>query len=79
MSCPRCNTNQDRCRLEHEGRENGTLVWTVYYCEACSFTWRDSEPAESIDYKTRDPWFRVDANQADSYPHNIPPAKNSKT
>ena len=78
MNCPRCNAEKEHCRVEHEGREEGVLVWTVYYCEACAFTWRDSEPPESIDYEKRDAWFRVDPGQVEKYPQNIPPSKNKK-
>lgn len=48
MRCPRCQADKKHLRTEHEGREDGKLVWTVYYCQRCSFTWRDSEPADSL-------------------------------
>jgi C4-type Zn-finger protein len=75
VNCPRCQSKKDTHRVEHQGRDGDRIVWTVRYCTACAFTWRDSEPAESIDYETRDAWFRVDASRPDSYPYNIPPAK----
>ena len=78
MSCPRCQSETKYLRTEYEGREDGELVWTVYHCQRCAFTWRDSEPAASIDYAVRDAWFRVDADQLDQYPQNIPPARVKK-
>lgn len=70
--CPRCQSEQSACRVEHEGRDaQNKLVWTVYYCTTCSFTWRDSEPEESIVYTRRDPFSRVDLNK--KYPVVMPP------
>lgn len=70
-NCPRCQG--DQTRVEHEGVEDGQTVWTVYYCEACCFTWRDTEPAESIDASVRPKIFRVDPSEAERYPVIIPP------
>ena len=79
MSCPRCKAGQNHCRIEHEGTEQGELVWTVFYCQRCAFTWRDSEPPESIDHEKRGEWFEVDTDKPEQYPHNIPPAKTEKS
>lgn len=78
MNCPRCQSDEKHLRSEYEGRENGELLWTVYHCERCAFSWRDSEPAESIDYARRESWFQVDADDLDKYPQNIPPADLKK-
>ena len=75
MNCPRCNTGAEHLRSEYQGREGDELVWTVFYCRRCSFTWRDSEPAESIDYSQREAWFRAHPDHPEKYKHNIPPAK----
>ncbi len=65
--CPRCQSEQDACCVEHEGRDaQDQLVWTVFYCTRCSFTWRDSEPDESIVYAKRDPFSRI--NMDKKYP-----------
>lgn len=77
MNCPRCKSEKKHLRKEHEGHEAGKLLWTVYYCRRCAFTWRDSEPAESIDPDVREAWFRIDAENADSYPYNIAPARDT--
>lgn len=75
MTCPRCQSSEEHLRTEYEGREEGELVWTVFYCRRCSFTWRDSEPAESIEYAEREAWFRADPDHPEKYGQNIPPAK----
>jgi vanillate/4-hydroxybenzoate decarboxylase subunit D len=70
--CPRCQGDEKTCRVEHEGHDHqGNLVWTVYYCESCAFTWRNSEPEESIVYTKRDPFSRVDVER--DYPVVMPP------
>ena len=75
MSCPRCNAGEEHLRIEYEGQEGNDLIWTVLYCQRCSFTWRDSEPVESIDYSQREDWLRADPERLEKYEHNIPPAK----
>ena len=75
MICPRCQSDEKHLRKEHEGYEQGVLVWTVFHCQRCAFTWRDSEPPESIDHNQRESWFHVDADDTDSYPYNIPIAE----
>ncbi len=72
--CPRCERPEPR--REQDGHEQGRLLWTVWHCTACSFTWRDSEPAESIDPARRGRWFAVDPDDTDRYRHNIPPARD---
>lgn len=70
--CPRCQSDQAASRIEYEGRDNkDKLVWTIHYCTRCSFTWRDSEPEESIVYAKRDPFSRVDLDK--QYPVVMPP------
>ena len=78
MTCPRCQAGEEHQRTEYQGKESGEVIWTVFHCLRCAFTWRDTEPAESIEYDKRDPWFRVDPDQPEKYQHNILPAK-SKT
>jgi hypothetical protein len=75
MSCPRCRAADEQLRVEHRGVEDGALVWTVRYCTRCAFTWRDTEPARSIDYEAREAFFRVDPDQPEKYRYNIPPAE----
>jgi vanillate/4-hydroxybenzoate decarboxylase subunit D len=78
MTCPRCQAQEKDLRTECQGKEDGKVIWTVYNCQRCAFTWRDSEPAESIDYEVREAWFRVNPDSPDLYHHNIPPAKSKK-
>ena len=75
MTCPRCKAVKESIRKEHQGLENGAVLWSVYYCTSCSFTWRDSEPEEVTDYEVRDPFFRVDPENPGGYPYISPPAK----
>jgi hypothetical protein len=74
VSCPRCAAAAEHCRVETQGHENGAVLWTVFHCLRCSFTWRDTEPARSIDPKLRDPWGRMDPSRPQDYRYNIPPA-----
>ncbi len=78
MSCPRCRSAEEHLRVEYQGREGDEIVWTVFHCRRCSFTWRDSEPDESTDYAKREAWFRADPDHPEEYKHNIPPAKTDE-
>lgn len=73
--CPRCRADQSHCREEWQGVESGKLVWTVWHCTRCSFTWRDTEPACCIDYAVREAFSRVDPDRPEKYGQNIPPAR----
>ena len=44
----------------HEGLEDGKPLWAVWHCNQCAFTWRDSEPATSIDPAKRPAWAQLD-------------------
>jgi vanillate/4-hydroxybenzoate decarboxylase subunit D len=70
-SCPRCQ--KDKIRIEHKGYHNERLIWTICYCESCSFSWRDSEPETTIVYGKRDPFFKVDTDRPEKYPVVLPP------
>ena len=89
-SCPRCRGDHSHCCKEWQGFESGKLVRqpllvpesksalsfsTVWHCMRCSFTWRDTEPARSIDYAVREAFSRVDPDRPENYRHNIPPAR----
>ena len=76
MNCPRCQSTEQHLRTEYQGREGEQIIWTVYHCQRCSFTWRDSEPPESIDHTKREAWFRADPDHPEQYKHNIPPANS---
>jgi hypothetical protein len=73
--CPRCRADKSHCRREWQGLESGELVWTVWHCTRCSFTWRDTEPARSIDYDVREAFSRVDPDRPENYDQIIPPAR----
>jgi C4-type Zn-finger protein len=75
MSCPRCKAEAKHIRTEHQGKEADKIIWTIFYCEHCSFTWRDSELPESIVHEEREAWFSVNPDKPEQYHHNILPAK----
>ena len=75
MKCPRCLTPDTTvCR---EGKENGKLLWTLYYCNACEFNWRDSEPKATIDPDLRPNAFQVDPARLDDFEILLPPLSRS--
>jgi C4-type Zn-finger protein len=55
--CPRCE--ERRIVQVHEGHEQGKRVWGVWHCDHCAFTWRDSEPASTIDPRKRPGWSQL--------------------
>jgi transposase-like protein len=57
-TCPRCA--HSNLRLEHEGREDGELIWSSYYCQSCHYSFRDSEPENILNRDKRDPYFNLD-------------------
>lgn len=56
-TCPRCETANGR--MMYEGREAGRLLWSAYHCGHCAFSWRDSEPATTIDPAKRPKWAQL--------------------
>lgn len=64
--CGRCKS--DGAVTDYEGRQDAVLVWTIYRCPTCNFSWRDSEPPSAIDPHTRSADFAVDAANLDRYP-----------
>jgi len=75
LSCPRCQNEEKFCVVQHHGKEQGQVVWTVYNCSQCSFSWRDSEPSESIDHATREQWLNINPDNPELFRHN-PPLSN---
>ncbi|MBB5547695.1 non-oxidative hydroxyarylic acid decarboxylases subunit D [Paraburkholderia fungorum] len=55
--CPRCESQA--AALMHQGIDNGERVWSIWHCSRCAFTWRDSEPPESIDLRKRAAWSQL--------------------
>lgn len=73
MKCPRCLAgNTYSCK---EGREEGRLIWTMYYCNACNFSWRDSEPEATINPDLRPSKFQVDPTRFEDFDVVLPPPK----
>jgi vanillate/4-hydroxybenzoate decarboxylase subunit D len=73
MNCPRCDKAQ--ARLAHSGRENNVVIWRAWHCTVCSFVWRDSEPAESIDPHARPAWAQLANVDLDGLRQVIPPSR----
>ena len=73
MTCPRCLGHE--ANIDHEGREGETVVWRILHCLACSFSWRDSEPASAVDPAVRDADFRVDASKVELFAIVLPPSR----
>jgi vanillate/4-hydroxybenzoate decarboxylase subunit D len=69
--CPRCGKSESR--TEYQGKEGGRIIWTVFHCLPCCFTWRDSEPAQVINPERRDPFFNVAPDRIEHYPIVLPP------
>jgi C4-type Zn-finger protein len=74
-SCPRCRADHSHCCKQWKGVQSGKIVWTIWHCQRCSFSWRDTEPARSIDYAARETFSRVDPDRPEKYGQNIPPAR----
>lgn len=55
--CPRCEA--ETTKQVHAGLENGAVLWRVFHCDHCAFTWRDSEPEASINPKRRPEWAQL--------------------
>ncbi|MFZ2628458.1 MAG: non-oxidative hydroxyarylic acid decarboxylases subunit D [Rugosibacter sp.] len=71
-NCPRCASA--KTAQMHVGMENGQPLWTVWHCQSCAYTWRDSEPAASIDPQSRPAWAQLQGVDFDSLRQVIPPA-----
>jgi hypothetical protein len=71
--CPRCETGA--AILAHRGTEAGAVIWQVWHCSACAFTWRDSEPAETVDPQHRPPWAQLRGVDLSGLRQVIPPAR----
>ena len=61
--CGRCKSSG--AVTDHQGRQDGAVVWTILRCPTCNFSWRDSEPASAIGLGIRSADFAVDAANLD--------------
>lgn len=55
--CPRCETAG--AVQVYEAHENGQRIWGAFHCGHCAFSWRDSEPATTIDPRKRPAWAQL--------------------
>ena len=65
-TCPRCG--KPHPIVDFIGEEDGTPAWTIRRCDTCCFSWRDSEPASTIDPAVRAAAFAVDTSNMDRFP-----------
>jgi vanillate/4-hydroxybenzoate decarboxylase subunit D len=70
-ACPRCRGGE--VEMNYQGKEAGRVLWRILHCLRCSFTWRDSEPPESIVTEQRDSFFNVKPDDIDRYPIVLAP------
>lgn len=76
-SCPRCD--KSNLRLEHEGKENGQVVWSIYYCQECGYSFRDSESERVLVRENRPDEFNLKSTNPEDYPFMMPPNPRKKT
>lgn len=70
--CPRCHAGVTV--TDYEARVAGQIVWTIFRCGKCAFSWRSSEPETTIGLDRRDRRFGVDADRPESYAVVLPPS-----
>jgi len=70
-ACPRCRGTE--VEMNYQGKEAGRVIWSILHCLRCSFSWRNSEPAESIVPEKRDAFFNVNPEEIDRYPIVLAP------
>ncbi|MEL0082461.1 MAG: non-oxidative hydroxyarylic acid decarboxylases subunit D [Gammaproteobacteria bacterium] len=75
-SCPRCD--KTNLRLEHQGREQGEVVWTIFYCEDCGYSFRDSEDERVLVRDQRRPEFNLESTNPEDYPFMMAPNPRKK-
>lgn len=63
--CPRCESHA--VKQMHAGLEDGSVLWRVWHCGACAFTWRDSEPM------ARPAWAQLKDVDLGRLRHILPP------
>jgi C4-type Zn-finger protein len=71
--CPRCGEKD--IRTDFDAKEDGRVLWSIRHCNACCFSWRDSEPATAIDPAVRDRDFHLEAAKLATYPVVLAPTR----
>ena len=64
-TCPRCA--HSNLRQEHQGKEDGKVIWTTFYCQDCHYTFRDSEPENILVREKRTPYFNLETVNPDDF------------
>jgi hypothetical protein len=47
--------------------EKAQRVWTMYYCPACEFNWRDSEPEATLNPDLRPRAFQLNPSRLEDF------------
>lgn len=76
-SCPRCE--KTNLRQEHQGIENGEVMWTMYYCLDCAYSFRDSEPDNILVRQKRTPYFNLHTTNPEDYAFMMPSNPRKKS
>lgn len=71
MICPRCADEH----IETMAHSPVANVWTVFQCQRCFYTWRDTEPARRTQREHYPEAFRMTQQDIDNAPEvpTIPP------
>lgn len=71
MICPRCADDTVHT-LAHSPVKD---VWTVYQCQRCLYTWRNTEPARRTQRDRYPEAFRITPKEIDDAPEvpSVPP------
>jgi C4-type Zn-finger protein len=68
--CPRCGVAE--VEEQHAAREVRRVLWQVVHCRRCSFTWRTTEPDETLDPARRPALFQLDPERLDTLRDQLP-------
>lgn len=74
-SCPRCLSSHTELQYSASDQD-GAVMWEIVHCQECSFTWRTSEPAETIDPEKRPAWFSLSKEELSDLRDVIPPSED---
>lgn len=74
MQCVRC-LRESAARVA--AAPDGSGAWEVFFCETCSYSWRDNEPDFITDPRQRDPWSQL--GKVEDFEKEIPSVPPYKT
>ena len=53
-------------------RKDGKVIWNLFYCQACNYSFRDTETENVLTPASRKAIFQVDADNRDIYKPMMP-------